>query len=208
MNPASRRHAHGRALAAVTAGVLATVVAAATMAQAPSIYRYVGPDGRIVYSDHIPPPNAKDVESKRLIQNYIETDKMSGETQRAQQRFPVTLYSFGCGEVCDRAEALLNKRGVPFTLVNVQESSGAAKLKQLTGELQAPVLQAGDKLIAKGFNENLWQTLLDDAGYPKTPAPRRGQPPQANVKGSVPAPSAAAPAPPATAETGGGYPKN
>ena len=198
--------AASRRLACVGA-LLAAVFAASAAAQTPSIYRYVGPDGQIVYSDHMPPSNAKDVESKKLIQNYIETDKQNPETQRAQQRFPVTLYTFPCGEVCDRAEALLNKRGIPFSTVNVQESSGAAKLKQLTGELQAPVLQAGDKLIAKGFNENLWQTLLDDAGYPKTPPSRRGAAAQASAKAAAPA-APAAPAPPAAAETGGGYPKN
>ena len=79
----------------------------------------------------------------------------------------MTLYTFACGDVCDRAEALLNRRGVPYKTVNVQEQSGAEKLKKLTGELQAPVLQAGDKLMVKGFSEAQWQMLLDNAGYPK-----------------------------------------
>ena len=114
MITASRRLAY---VGALVAGVLA----ASAAAQTPSIYRYIGPDGQIVYSDHMPPASAKDVESKKLIQNYIETDKQNPETQRAQQRFPVTLYTFPCGEVCDRAEALLNKRGIPFSTVNVQE---------------------------------------------------------------------------------------
>ena len=38
--------------------------------------------------------------------------------------------------------------------------------------MKAPVLQVGDKLIVKGFNEARWQAMLDEAGYPKTPAPR------------------------------------
>ena len=33
----------------------------------------------------------------------------------------MTLYTFACGEVCDNAEALLNRRGVPFTSVNVED---------------------------------------------------------------------------------------
>ena len=89
----------------------------------------------------------------------------------------MTLYTFACGEVCQNAEALLNRRGVPFTTVNVEDPKGAEQLKTLTGEHQAPVLQVGDKLIVKGFNEARWQAMLDEAGYPKTPAPtRRAQP--------------------------------
>jgi hypothetical protein len=76
---------------------------------------------------------------------------------------------------------------------------------KLTGAQQAPVLQVGDKLIAKGFNEARWTAMLDDAGYPKTP-PRR-----IAAKAAEPA-AAPAPTPPAEATQalpvpGGGYPK-
>jgi hypothetical protein len=33
-------------------------------------------------------------------------------------------------------------------------------------------MQVGDKLIAKGFNEAKWNAMLDQAGYPKSPARR------------------------------------
>ena len=84
----------------------------------------------------------------------------------------MTLYTFACGAVCENAEGLLNRRGVPFTTVNVEDAKGAEQLKKLTGEQQAPVLQVGDKLVAKGFNEARWTAMLDEAGYPKS-APRR-----------------------------------
>jgi hypothetical protein len=101
---------------ALVGGALAAIVAASAAAQTtPPIYRYVDPSGRVIYSDHVPPPNAKNVEAKRLTQNYIETDKMSLEAKQARDRFPVTLYTFNCGDVCDKAEALLNRRGVPFS---------------------------------------------------------------------------------------------
>ena len=74
--------------------------------------------------------------------------------------------------MCENAEGLLNRRGVPFTTVNVEDVKGAEQLKKLTGEQQAPVLQLGDKLVAKGFNEARWTAMLDEAGYPKS-APRR-----------------------------------
>jgi glutaredoxin len=126
-------------------------------------------------------------------------------SQLAQDRFPVSLYTFACGELCRNAEGLLNRRGVPFTTVNVSSPGGAEKLQRLTGDLQAPVLQVGDKLIAKGYNENVWQELLNEAGYPKTPPPRRAQPARPPAE-----PASADAAKPASVKVtpGSGYPVN
>jgi glutaredoxin len=192
---------------------LAVIAAAGAAAQqAPPIYRYVDPNGRVIYSDHIPPANSKNVEAKRLTQNYIETDKLTLESKQARDRYPVTLYTFDCGDICSNAEALLNRRGVPYRVVNVKDQKGVDQLKKVTGDTQVPVLQAGDKLIAKGFGEARWQALLDDAGYPKAPAPRRAQAPLATAKGAgtadaAPAPAPAPAAPAAPAAPSGGYPK-
>jgi glutaredoxin len=186
---------------AYACGALAGILVAGAAAQDQQIYRYLDPNGRIIYSDHVPPADARSVEAKKLSPNLIETDQVALAAQRAQERYPLTLYTFPCGDVCDRAEALLNRRGVPYTTVNVQEQSGAEKLKKLTGELQAPVLQAGDKLLVKGFSDVQWQMLLDNAGYPAAPPTRRAMPTAEAPKG------AAAPVP-ATAAPAGGYPKN
>jgi len=40
----------------------------------------------------------------------------------------------------------------------------------------APVLQVGDKLVAKGYNEARWQSLLGEAS-PGCPTPARAQGP-------------------------------
>ena len=97
---------------------------------------------------------------------------------------------------------LPERRGVPFTSVNVEDPSNAARLQALTGEMTAPVLQVGDKLVAKGYNEARWTTMLDEAGYPKAPPPRRTaaggprapEPPRAEAQTVAPPPK------------GGGYP--
>jgi glutaredoxin len=188
---------------ALLAGIAAATIVAGAAAQQ-QVYRYVDKDGKVVYSDRSPPTDSKDVQAKRLSPNYIENNTTPLATTLASERFPVTLYTFACGAVCENAEGLLNRRGVPFTTVNVEEAQGAEQLKKLTGEQQAPVLLVGDKLIAKGFNEARWTAMLDDAGYPKS-APRR-------VAAKVPTEAAPAPAPAAPAAVpvpvpGGGYPK-
>jgi glutaredoxin len=168
-------------------------LATAVLAQDKEVYRYVDPEGHVVYTDRAPPANAKNPQAKRVGGNYIETDKSTVAEQQAASRFPVTLYTFSCGEVCDSAVGLLNRRGVPFTTVDVQTTEGGKKLQALTGELNAPVLAVGDKMVAKGFNEARWQTMLDDAGYSKTPAPRTAQLGRA--------PGEAVPAPPPSNDT-------
>lgn len=188
------------------AGMLAGMLAAGAAAQVQQIYRYIDPDGRIVYADQVPPAGARNVEAKRLRPNLIETDRTSLAAQRAQDLFPVTLYTFACGELCERAEALLNRRGVPFTTVNAQDVKGAEQLRKLTGESQVPVLQAGDTLVVKGFSESQWQALLDTAGYPKSP-PLRRAPPAADAPKGAAAPSAP-PAAPVAQPARGTYPVN
>jgi len=191
---------------ALSCGVASAMIAALVTAQPQQVYRYVDKDGRTIYTDRAPPADSKEVQAKRLSPNYIEDNDVPVATAQAAQRFPATLYTFACGAPCQSAEALLNRRGVPFTVVNVEDEKGAEQLEKLTGARQAPVLQLGDKLVAKGYNESRWTSLLDEAGYPKSP-PRRFA-----AKGGEPATPAAAPAAPAEATQaiavpGGGYPK-
>jgi len=153
-------------------GIAALTVAGGAFAQA-QVYRYTDADGRVVYSDRPPTADVKNLQTKKIGSNYISTSEPGYAAALAAERFPVTLYTFPCGEVCTNAEALLNKRGVPFTIVNVQDADGHTRLQAIAPEGVAPVLTVGDKQIAKGFNEAYWQAMLDDAGYPKTPPSRR-----------------------------------
>jgi hypothetical protein len=182
-------------------------IATLASAQTQQVYRYVDADGRVVYSDKPPPADARDAQAKRIGRNTIETSTLSYAAVQAQERFPVTLYTFGCGLVCDSAGALLNKRGIPHTVVDVGQNDGAEKLKRLTGGLDAPALQVGDQYTT-GYNESRWQNMLSDAGYPQTPAPRTTPVGRAPVPVAPPAAAAQGPAaqdaaPPAKNE----YPK-
>jgi hypothetical protein len=163
----------------LSAFALLLLISGLAAAQVQQVYRYIDLDGRVVYSDKPPPPNAKDAQAKRIGANSIETSDLSYATAQAQERYPVTLYSFSCGVVCDTAQGVLNKRGVPHTLIDVSVGDGAERLKRLSGGLDAPTIQVGDQ-YATGFNEGKWQAMLTDAGYPKTPPPRTtpvGRPP-------------------------------
>jgi uncharacterized protein DUF4124 len=178
-----------RPLARSALALLLLGASALALAQTQQVYRYVDAEGRVVYSDKPPPADARDAQAKRIGRNTIETSTLSYAAVQAQERFPVTLYTFGCGLVCDSASALLNKRGIPHTVVDVGQNDGAEKLKRLTGGLDAPALQVGDQYTT-GYNESRWQNMLSDAGYPQTPAPRTA--PVARAPAPVAAPAATA----------------
>ena len=193
-------HVIPRTLIAVAILALAASVTAQTQ-----VYRYTDADGRIVYSDRPPPSNAKNVQPKRLGANYIETSQMPLATQQAIDRNPVTLYTYDCGDVCQQAEALLNRRGVPYTTVDVTQPDNAAKLQSISGEQRVPVLQVGEK-VEKGFLDSRWQAALDAAGYPKAPPSRLASTPRAPAEkpaSDVTAPEASV----ATPAKGTDYPK-
>ena len=159
----------------IALGIAVLVVAGGAFAQA-QVYRYTDADGHTVYSDRPPSSEVKNLQTKKLGANFISTSEPGYAASLAAERYPVTLYTFQCGEVCQNAETLLNKRGVPFTIVNVSEPDGQTRLQAVASEGVAPVLTVGDKQVAKGFNEARWQAMLDEAGYPKTPAPKRAAP--------------------------------
>jgi len=177
-------------------GVIALALAAGASAQDKQLYRYVDADGRVVYTDKQPPPGAKNIQPKRITANVIETNELPLAAQMASEKYPVTLYTADCGDLCRSAETLLNRRGIPYTTVNAADPQGMAKLQALTGANNVPVLQVGEKLIAKGFLETRWQAMLDEAGYPKTPSPRRTPPGGTAQAPAAPPPAAAAPPPP------------
>ncbi|MET0205366.1 MAG: glutaredoxin family protein [Casimicrobiaceae bacterium] len=201
-------------------GVAALALCATAGAQQKELYRYIDADGKVVYSDKLPPANAKNVQPKRIGENVIDTSEVPIAARMASERYPVTLYTFDCGEPCQSAVALLNKRGIPFSTVNVSDPRGAARLTALTGSNLAPVLQVGEKMVSKGMSEPRWQAMLDDAGYPRTPPLRRMAPGSgtesppvtkaaANTPPATPGPTPApSPLPDATAAApAGGYPK-
>jgi glutaredoxin len=129
------------------------------------VYKWTDAQGKIHYGD-IPPPQAKNLEQKKASGNIIETDAEPYETKLAVQKNPVALYSFSeCGDPCVKAQALLDKRGIPYKLKNADPDR--AELKALTGDNRIPVLVVGKQTPLQGFEEGAWNQLLDQAGYPK-----------------------------------------
>lgn len=139
----------------------------ATAAQA-QMYKWVGPDGKVNYTDTPPPKSAKKVEQKSLDGGSdTDTSNFPFELAEAVKNSPVTLYTTPSCPPCDNGRAFLNKRGVPFKEKTVSTADDLAKLSQATGEKQLPVLTIG-RGKQSGFESGAWGSALSTAGYPET----------------------------------------
>lgn len=190
--------------------VLVTLVAAPTMAA--QLYRWVDDKGNVEWRDTPPPATAKKVERRNVGGNTIDTTEVPYSVRQTAKNFPVTLWVTNCGDPCDKARALLNRRGVPYTEKNAQSDLAAFK-KASGGTMQVPLLFVGERKLS-GYLQSEWNAALDFAGYPKTalvsvkpaakpvPAsstapPSTGTPPH----GAAPAPTGPAATPPGSAGT-------
>ena len=169
---------------------------AAQISPAAQLYKWVDERGRVEWRDTPPPPNAKQVERRTLDINTIETSALPYSVQQAVRNYPVTLYGGNCGSGCDQARAHLARRGVPYSNKDPQaDLDGFRKLSN--GAMQVPLLIVGKQQFA-GYLDSSWDEALDNAGYPRQPAPGYA-PPQAvaTPRGGEPAgaaPPEAAPA--------------
>lgn len=148
--------------------VALALAGAATVATAQT-YRWVDKDGRVHYTDTPPPPAAaREVEQRRLQSSVVETSQMPYGLQQTAKTHPVTLYTFsGCKEACANARKLLEKRGVPYKEVSVDEPGKRDELKRVSGGTNVPVLVVG-KNVKQGYEESMYNVALDEAGYPKS----------------------------------------
>jgi glutaredoxin len=147
------------------AGVSLSLLSAVALAQ----YKYVGPDGKVVYSDQPPPANVKGVQKTSIGGNTAASSgaALPFALQGPSRNFPVTLFSAAGCSGCDSARTFLSARGIPFTEKIVKTAEDAIVLKVETGESGVPVVLIG-KTKQLGFDIAALTSALDAAGYPST----------------------------------------
>lgn len=174
----------------------------ATTAQAQGVYRIVGPDGKVSFSDQPPPAsNAgnRSTAAGASAGNPGPNPQLPFELRQVTNRYPVTLYVSRDCAPCNSGRNLLNARGIPYTEKTVDTAQDSDALKRLSGEMSLPVLTVGTQQI-KGYSDTEWTKYLDAAGYPKQSALpstyRRPAPsPMVEVKTEEAGTPSAAPAP-------------
>ena len=167
----------------------------ATGVSAQGVYRVVGPDGKVTYSDQPPPASANARPVGGASAAGSSSAALPSELRQASGRYPVTLYAGADCAPCDSGRNFLVARGIPFAEKTVASGDDIAAFKRLSGAASLPLLTVGAQHL-KGYSESEWTQYLDAAGYPKKsvlPASYRRAAPTALVET---APVAAAPAAP------------
>jgi glutaredoxin len=167
-------------------------------AQAQQIFRSVGSDGRVTFSDT--PPGAA---ASAVVPVVTAPAGHGGSAalplalRQAATRYPVTLYSGPDCPPCAAGRTMLSARGIPFSEKTVTTAEDIEALKRLAAIPTLPLLMIGGQQL-NGYSQVEWVQFLDAAGYPQTsqlPAGYQHQPPSPLVAVHAPQPPAAPKAP-------------
>lgn len=153
----------------------ALIVLAASLlspaAQAQTVYRIVGPDGKVTFSDKPPSPAS---EAKVSTANASSTGGSASaglpfELRQVATKYPVTLYTGDNCAPCGAGRSLLTSRGVPFSEKTVTTNEDTEALRRLSGDNSLPFMTIGSQQL-KGFSDAEWTQFLNAAGYPPSSA--------------------------------------
>jgi glutaredoxin len=180
-----------------------------------ALYKVVGPDGTVTYTDRPPPAAVGRPAPLGGGRDAGAGDASSAlanlplELRQVTARYPVTLYSSTDCAPCDSGRRLLASRGIPYVERRVINEDDAEALNRLTGGRSVPTLTIGTQAL-RGLADADWHSYLDAAGYPReSRLPRSYQQPAATPlverqaeaapqrPAAAPAPSEPAPPPPA-----------
>jgi len=183
---------------AATLAVFAIAALWSTASNA-QVYRSVGPDGKVTFSDKA--PVAEGTSRVGAASSSAGGNGLAGlpyELRQAAAKYPVTLYvGDNCGP-CGAGRSLLTSRGIPFAEKTVNSNDDIQALQRLSGASSLPFMTIGGQQL-KGFSDSEWTQFLDAAGYPSASAlpsgyRRPGATPLVTVA-AAPVPAVAAEAP-------------
>ena len=159
-------HSPGNILAA-HAVLAAVVLLAPAQAPAQTVYRVLGPDGRVSFSDKPPAASAKATATAAGAKpSGAGAAALPYELRQVANKYPVTLYTASNCAPCNAGRALLSSRGIPFAEKTVNTAEDAEALQRISSENALPFLTIGGQQI-KGYSDLEWSQFLNAAGYPK-----------------------------------------
>lgn len=129
------------------------------------LYKWVGPDGKVTYSDIPPPPKAAGQVEKKSMGNGAGSVSLPYEVAEVAKNHPVTLFTTNKCQACDDGRALLSRRGIPYTEKTVNSNDDLLKLQQAGGDKELPLMLLG-RTKYQGFLGSEWDSALTAVGYP------------------------------------------
>ena len=125
----------GSPLRIAALGLVLGLVSVSALSQ--GVYRIVGPDGRVSYSDQPPPAaNARPVASGAPGAAGGANAQLPFELRQVVSRFPVVLYTSPECAPCNSGRNLLNARGIPYSEKTITTFEDAEALKRLSGVIR------------------------------------------------------------------------
>lgn len=141
-------------------------------AQAQNVYRIVGPDGKVTFSDRppaettAPPARSPAAPAAATASPAAVNGALPFELRQVANRYPVTIYTGNDCAPCGSLRNMLTSRGVPYTERTVASNEDIAALQRLSGSTSLPFGTIGGQQLV-GFSDAEWIQYLDAAGYPK-----------------------------------------
>ena len=157
------------AVCALSATVLAIFIPQATAQQ---LYRIVGADGKITFSDQPPPAAANSKVTAGRAGKFgndgaAENAALPLELRSIAGKYPVTLFTTKDCAPCGAGRSFLQSRGIPFAEKTIDSAADTEALTRQMGEASLPSLTIGGQQL-KGYAQSEWAQYLDAAGYPTT----------------------------------------
>ena len=135
-----------------------------------ALYKVVGPDGRVTYTDRPPPEGAKSVTELQVrVPAPVAASKPAATPQDSKQAaspLPPTVDLF-TGSACDRCEearSWLVGRGIPYREFRVDSDEDRVAYRDTMGGKSLPGLRTS-RGSTRGFSNTRWRNLIEEAGY-------------------------------------------
>lgn len=135
--------------------------------QAQQVFRIVGPDGKVTFSDQPPPAssNAKVTSGAGPSGGGAAPSPLPYELKQVAAKYPVTLYAGVNCVPCMSARTMLTGRGIPFAEKTITTVDDVQALQRISGGNNLPFATIGGQQL-NGFSDSEWTQFLNAAGYP------------------------------------------
>lgn len=143
-------------------------------APAQNLYKSIGPDGRIVYSDRRPAEGRieKTLQFKNLPASSLPASassqleqlrKQKGAQQAAAQAGQVVIYTTSWCGYCKKAKAYLAGKGISYRELDIETGPGMAAYAQAGGEGGVPLLFYRGQRV-QGYSKEAYDSLFESRG--------------------------------------------
>lgn len=151
---------------------LATALSMLLTPSAWALYKVVGPDGQITFTDIPPSKPGRQVERLGASPSFTppgqSANQVPADLQPIASKYPVVIYTTPQCPACEDGIKLLQKRGIPYTDKSISTPSDIIAYKRISqGTEKLPLLTVAGVRLPVGFDQASWNQALTAAGYPQ-----------------------------------------